>query len=150
MSRAFSGGPVALTFQTAISDRGTPGTGTIADPGSRPLARLTSRFYVSALIRRVTGEGAFAAISRKGAEEAGAIFVLVDRLDGTVDLYGPAPQAIFDSRPDERLFETLISKGSREDAGNRLEREKRMDPDFWVVEIDSRDGTAVLPLIPEN
>ncbi|MFN4010591.1 MAG: DUF1491 family protein [Pannonibacter sp.] len=114
------------------------------------MPRLTSRFYVSALIRRVTGEGAFAAISRKGAEEAGAIFVLVDRLDGTVDLFGPAPQAIFESTPDGRLFETLIKAGSREEANLRLEREKRMDPDFWVVEIDSRDGTAALPLIPES
>ncbi|WP_179956051.1 DUF1491 family protein [Pannonibacter tanglangensis] len=114
------------------------------------MPRLTSRFYVSALIRRVMGAGGFAAVTRKGAEEAGAIFVLVDRLDGTVDLFGPAPQAIFETTPEDRLFEPLIRAGARADATARLDREKRMDPDFWVVEIEHKGGTDAVPLIPAS
>ena len=51
------------------------------------MARVTSAFFVSALVRRAMHEGAFAALVRRGAEEAGVVFVLVDRLDGSVDLY---------------------------------------------------------------
>jgi hypothetical protein len=45
--------------------------------------RLKSNIWVSAYVRRCDVEGAFAAVRRKGAEEAGAIFVKVNRLDGT-------------------------------------------------------------------
>ena len=51
--------------------------------------RLRSDIWVSALLRRCASEGAFAVLRRRGAEEAGAIFILIDRLDGTLALYGP-------------------------------------------------------------
>ena len=38
--------------------------------------RLTSDFWVSALMRRVFAEGGFAAVARRGASEAGAVFVV--------------------------------------------------------------------------
>ncbi|MEH0071923.1 DUF1491 family protein [Pannonibacter sp. Pt2-lr] len=50
-------------------------------------------------MRQVFTAGGFAATTRKGAEEAGVVFVLVDRMDGTVDLYGPAPRAPWIRRP---------------------------------------------------
>ncbi|MBO0753267.1 MAG: DUF1491 family protein, partial [Bradyrhizobiaceae bacterium] len=53
--------------------------------------RLKSGIWVSAYIRRCYAEGVFAAVRRRGAEEAGAIFIKVNRLDGTADVYGPAP-----------------------------------------------------------
>ncbi|ADZ71369.1 DUF1491 family protein [Polymorphum gilvum] len=112
--------------------------------------RVTSDFFVRALVRRVFGEGGFAAPVRKGAPEAGAIFVVVDRLDGRLDLYGPAPQAYFSETPDGRLFEPLITEGDRAAVDARLAREMRMDPDFWVIEIEDRDGRSFLPLVGEN
>ena len=67
--------------------------------------RVTSSFWVAAYVRRCHGEGAFAVVVRRGAEEAGAITVTVDRLDGTSDLYVPAPQSVFDdAQPEDRLF----------------------------------------------
>ena len=45
-------------------------------------ARVTSDFWVSAYLRRVMTEGAFAALRQRGAAEAGAIFVKLDLLDG--------------------------------------------------------------------
>ena len=45
--------------------------------------RLKSGIWVAAYLRRCNVEGAFAAVRRRGAEEAGAIFVVVNRLDGT-------------------------------------------------------------------
>lgn len=108
--------------------------------------RVTSEFFVSALVRRLFAEGGFAAVSKRGAEEAGAVFVSVDRLDRTFDLYGPAPQAFFSDQPQGRLFERILSGAAAEEVAERLERESRMDPDYWLVEIEVRDGAVDLPL----
>lgn len=111
--------------------------------------RLKSAIFVSALIRRCQVEGAFAALVRKGAEEAGAVFVKVARLDGTAALYGPAPQTAFDeSFPADRKFSVLIPPGSPEaDADARIAREAKFDPDIFVVEIEDRQGRHFLDLV---
>ena len=57
------------------------------------LMRLKSGIWVAAYLRRCNVEGVFAAVRRRGAEEAGAIFIKINRLDGTAMLYGPAPQS---------------------------------------------------------
>jgi hypothetical protein len=108
-------------------------------------ARVTSALWVAAYIRRVFVEGAFAAVARRGAEEAGAIFVAVDRLDGTVDLYGQAPQTAYDDeRPRDRLFTLLAGGIGREALSARLASEMRFDPDLWLVEIEERSGRSFL------
>nr|WP_196220507.1 DUF1491 family protein [Roseibium denhamense] len=116
--------------------------------------RVTSDLYASALVRCIFTEGGFAAVSKRGAPEAGAVFVLVDRLDGSFDFYGPAPQAMFTAPVDGRLFEPLLSKADREQVDDRLGRESRIDPDYWVIEVEARDGRIDLPLAedeaPEN
>ncbi|MEP4770935.1 MAG: DUF1491 family protein [Roseibium sp.] len=112
--------------------------------------RVTSDFFVSAFVRKVFGEGGFAAIAKKGAPEAGVILILVDRLDGSFDLYGPAPQAMFSEQPQGRLFEQVFSTVDRETIDQRLANEVRMDPDFWVVEVEAREGEVDLPLIVDD
>ncbi|RWD66216.1 MAG: DUF1491 family protein [Mesorhizobium sp.] len=100
--------------------------------------RVTTDLWVSALVRRVFGAGGFAAVVKRGATEAGAVFVLSRGRMGEVVLYGPAPQTSYDSaKPDERFFIQVDTSedGSAFDA--RLEREKKFDPDIWVVEIEA-------------
>ena len=88
-----------------------------------------------------------AAVVRHGADEAGAILVVVDRLDQTVDLYGPAPQSAFaKSRPADRLFQLLLSRCERAAIDARLVKELKFDPDLWVVEVEDRNGRAFLDL----
>lgn len=82
--------------------------------------------------------------------EAGAVFVSVDRLDGLFDLYGPAPQSMFSELPNGRLFEQLFSSVERETLQERLNSEARMDPDYWLVEIEARDGLVDLPLAKDE
>lgn len=110
--------------------------------------RLKSAIFVSALLRRCQVEGAFAALVRKGAEEAGAIFVKVARLDGTAALYGPAPQTAFDEAfPADRKFSVLVAPGSPEaEADARIAREAKFDPDIFVVEIEDRQGRHFLDI----
>ncbi len=110
--------------------------------------RLKSGIWVAAYLRRCQIEGAFAAVRRRGAEEAGAIFIIVNRLDGTASLYGPAPQSVFDEeRPAERMFSAVLG-GSQPvpeaDIEARLSREIRFDPDVWIVEIEDRAGRHFL------
>jgi hypothetical protein len=110
--------------------------------------RVTSSLWVGAYVRRCFVEGAFAAVTRHGAEEAGAIFVIVDRLSGTADLYGPAPQAVFDeSQPSERLFQRVAVEETLDDVNARIAREARFDPDIWVIAVENRNGRAFLDTV---
>lgn len=112
--------------------------------------RLTSEFWVAALVRRVNGDGAFAALSHKGAAEAGAIFIKFRNTDGTYNLFGPAPQMVYDeTKPDERQF-TLLKTGVAEmDINDDLDKQKRWDRDLWIVEIEDFRGerTELFPVV---
>jgi len=110
--------------------------------------RLKSSIWAAAYLRRCQSEGVFGAVARRGAEEAGAVFVKVALLDGQAMLYVPAPQTVYDdSRPIERLF-TPISKQPVPEAAieERLAKEVRFDPDVWIVETEDRAGRHFLDL----
>jgi hypothetical protein len=109
--------------------------------------RLKSGIWVAAYLRRCFIEGAFGALRRHGAEEAGAIFIKVSRLDGTADIYGPAPQAAFDEpQPLDRVFSPALKTlpAPEADVDAYLERQVRYDPDLWIVEIEDRAGRHFL------
>ncbi len=109
------------------------------------MSRLRSDFWVSAYLRRCSVEGVDAALRRRGAAEAGAVFVKVDRLDGTADLYGPAPQLYVDDSG-ERLFSPILQGVMPLDVEERMTRELRFDSDLWLVEVDDRAGRHFLDL----
>lgn len=101
--------------------------------------RLRSDIWVAALIRRAQHEGAYATLRRRGAEQAGAIFIIVDDLQGGLSLYGPAPQMAFDeATPSDRLFAPVLSNCEAGELDTRLEREINFDSDCWIVEIEDR------------
>jgi len=110
--------------------------------------RLKSGIWVAAYLRRCNVEGVFAAVRRRGAEEAGAIFIKINRLDGTGILYAPAPQAVFeDARPADRVFSVVAGRAAPaadNDIEARLVREIRFDPDLWIVEVEDRAGRNFL------
>jgi hypothetical protein len=110
------------------------------------VARLVSDFFVSALLRRCAVEGVVAVLRRRGAAEAGAVFVKVDRLDGTADLYGPAPQSLVEEGRGDRLFASVLQGAAPGDVEERMRREMRFDTDLWLVEIEDREGRPFLDL----
>jgi hypothetical protein len=113
--------------------------------------RLKTSIWVAAYLRRCQAEGVFGAVRRRGAEEAGAVFVKVALLDGNAMLYVPAPQAVYDdSRPIERYF-LATSKGALPERSveERLQKEVRFDPDAWIVETEDRAGRHFLDLARE-
>lgn len=111
--------------------------------------RLKSGVWVSAYVRRCYVEGVFAVVRRRGAEEAGAIFIKVNRLDDTADVYGPAPQAAFGDADDaavDRSFSPAMKTMPAPDveAEAYLTRQIRFDPDLWIIETEDRAGRHFL------
>jgi hypothetical protein len=109
--------------------------------------RLRADFWVSAYLRRCVHEGAFAVLRRRGAAEAGAIFVKVDRLDGSAALFGPAPQS--EAHAGERRFARLHA-GLWIDPAEvelKLSRQIKFDPDLWIVETEDRQGRSFLEIV---
>jgi hypothetical protein len=106
--------------------------------------RLKSAIWVSAFLRRCMVEGIFGAVVRKGAEEAGAVYVIVSHLDGTCHLFGPPPGASHDEEGERLWDEEIAPPKGNADAMALLERRIRSDPDIWIVEVEDRSGTAGL------
>lgn len=99
---------------------------------------IPSSLWVSALLRRANGAGAFATIVHRGDEDRGDVLVKVMRARGEARLYAPAfnPEG-----PSE--FERLApadEAGVDELIGKRL----KADRDLWVIEIEDREGRHFL------
>jgi hypothetical protein len=114
--------------------------------------RLRSDIWVAAYLRRCGVEGVSAVLRRRGAAEAGAIFVKVDHLNGSATLYGPAPQSVAAEAPRgvERMFALTHAwpSISSAEAEERLRREIAFDPDLWIVEVEKGVDGAWLDLAP--
>lgn len=106
--------------------------------------RLKSAIWVSAFLRTHQAEGRFGAVIHKGAEEAGAVYVIVNHLDGTLHLFGPAPGPAYDDNGNRRFAIELDGPVTQDRVDALLQRRRAADPDIWVVEIEDRGGTAGL------
>ena len=89
-------------------------------------------------------QGIFGAVVKKGAEEAGAVHVIVNHLDGTCHLFGPAPGEAYDELGDRRWIAEVSPPQTPADAMALLERRMRFDPDLWIVEVEDQKGVAGL------
>jgi hypothetical protein len=114
------------------------------------IVRLKSGIWVAAYIRRCQIEGAQAVLRRRGADEAGAVFIKISRLDGSAQVFGPAPQTAFDeARPTDRAFVACL-KGeapTEADAEAYLARQIKFDPDVWMIEVEDRAGRNFLDTV---
>jgi hypothetical protein len=99
------------------------------------MVRLKSAIYVQALIRRCEAAGAAAYLVRRGAEEAGAVFIKMNRLDGTCAVLSPARRA------DELVWTRPLGPSTDEArARDYFAKQIRIDPDIWIVEIEDKAG----------
>ena len=97
--------------------------------------RLKSALYVQALMRRCEVAGAGAYLVRRGAEEAGAVFLKENRLDGTCAVFSPS------RRGEERVWTRPLGETCDEArAAEYFARQIKFDPDIWIVEIEDREG----------
>ena len=103
--------------------------------------RLKSDIWVKAYIRSASVRGAQAYVVSHGDNDAGAIFIHVNRLDGTSMLFGPAPSGFSEGATDRR-FMPLLGEAATDTrrVEDYLSRERSNDPDLWIVEIETRSG----------
>ncbi len=106
--------------------------------------RLKSALWVQALLRQNAIAGRFGAVLRRGASEAGTIYVVVNHLDGTNHLFGPPPGSAIDEHGDRQWIAELAPPASSEAVGTFIAKRVKFDPDIWVVEVEDRAGTAGL------
>lgn len=109
--------------------------------------RVKTDIWVGALARRLFAGGCYAAVERRGAAEAGAIFLRVRHRDGSESLLAPAPQSLFDDESSgDRLFERRLSAVGGEEVDALIARELSFDPDLWLVEIETDEPEAFVTI----
>ena len=108
------------------------------------LPRLTTEFWVQALLRRCAGEGLFGAVLHTGNAEAGALMVVINHCDGGYTLLRPPPGPAYDD-DSKRMFEKHNTVPETwPEIRQTVERARGFDTDLWVVEIEDKHGFAGL------
>lgn len=102
-------------------------------------ARLTADFWVKAYLRRLELAGIPAFVTARGDATAGAVLVKQAPLDGTACAY----QRSFDLMSGNRAW-VVLTKGSEADVDAAITRQRRFDPDLWVIEVEDRAGRHLL------
>ena len=92
--------------------------------------RLKSAIWVAAFRRTCEVRGLYCAVIRKGAEEAGAVYVIVNHLDGTLHLFGPAPGPAYDEQGERRWIEELGGAIGQDEIDSLLAKRLKSDPDL--------------------
>ena len=107
--------------------------------------RLKAEIWVKAYIRRLAGDGVACFVVRRGDADAGAIFIRVNRLDGTSLVFGPAPAGLSDLEGGRGWVGLLGGlEVADEQAEAYLGDEVGFDPDVWIVEVEDRPGRHFL------
>ena len=103
--------------------------------------RLKAEIWVKALIRRCEVEGVTAMVVARGDATSGVVLVKVNSLDGHVRVFSPI-------RAGDGSFQWLSGTGadpvSEADADAYITRQRKFDPDLWIVEIEDRAGRHFL------
>jgi len=104
-----------------------------------PEARLAAGIWVAAYLRRLQLADIPAYVTRHGDDTAGAVMVKCATLDGRASLWIRE----WDLETDRRLWMRL-NEGPEREIDAEIARDAARDPDLWVIEIESRDGTTLL------
>jgi hypothetical protein len=111
--------------------------------------RLKTDIWVKAYLRQCEVQGLYGAVVHKGAPEAGAVYITVNRLDGTGLLLVPAPGPAYDDEGQRRFVLQNDLPQSTAEIGEIMVRRRRNDPDIWLIEIEDRKGLALISPVTE-
>ena len=103
------------------------------------LPRLTADFWVRAYLARLEQAAIPAFVTAKGDATAGAVLVKVASLDGQAKAY----QRSFDLMADTRIW-VVLCDGAERDVDTAITRQRKFDPDLWVIEVEDRQGRSLL------
>ena len=101
---------------------------------------LPTDVWAGALIRRAELAGAFAMVLRKGDARAGTVLVkVIDRRDRSVRIFAEAFRG-----DGERVWMQPVNAADEAGVDAYVERQARIDPDLWLIEIDDAEGRHFL------
>ncbi len=99
---------------------------------------LTSGFWVDAYLHRLALAGIPAFIVNKGDETAGAVLVKASLLNGRAVAYQRIPDAELGRKWD------ILDEGPEAQIDASIQKQRRFDPDLWVIEVEDRLGRTLL------
>ncbi|MBW4982594.1 DUF1491 family protein [Mameliella sp. CS4] len=103
------------------------------------MARLTARFWVDAYLARLRLMDIPAFVTAHGDDTAGAVLVKLNTLDGQARAFTRG----FDLTSGDRKW-TDLTIGPEPEVDETITRQRRFDPDLWVIEVEDRQGRHLL------
>jgi len=103
------------------------------------MARLRSKIWVQAYLKRLELQTIAAYVTAHGDDHSGAILIKVMKMDGSAQLY----EKTFDLQNNRNAWVKILD-GLDVEVDNLLEKQKANDPDLWVIEIENADGQNYL------
>ena len=103
------------------------------------MTRLTARFWVDAYIARLRLADTPCFVVAHGDDTGGAVCVKLNTLDGRAELFHRS----FDLETGHRVWAQMLT-GTEAEIDASIERQRRTDPDLWVLEVENRAGDHLL------
>ncbi len=100
--------------------------------------RLTAEFWVQAYLARLRLADIPAFVTARGDATAGAVVVKLNTLDGAARAFARSYDA-----SGARVW-TPIAEGAEPEVEAAIGRQRRFDPDLWVIEVEDRAGRTLL------
>jgi len=101
--------------------------------------RLATFVWVAAYLTRLRLADIPAYVTAKGDAEAGAVVVKVALLDGSARAFERRSDLMTGARA-----WILLAEGPEAEVDALLSRTRARDPDLWVIELEERQGRALL------
>ena len=101
--------------------------------------RLRADIWVAAYLARLGARAIPAFVTRRGDATAGAVLVKLATLDGRATAF----QRSFDLMTGERAW-VVLAEGAEPEVDEAVARQRRFDPDLWVIEVEDRLGRHLL------
>ncbi len=103
---------------------------------------LKAETIINAGIRIAEKNLTSAYVVKRGDEQAGAIFVKIDTLDGFAKLFSRNIKYDFKNDKDIIEFTDLypLKQSTTKEIDKRISKEVEIDRDCWVVEIEDKNG----------
>ena len=99
---------------------------------------LVTSFWVQAYLTRLRLTDIQAFVVAHGDNDAGAVLVKINTLDGRA----AALQRGFDASGARRWVE--LASGAEGEVDQAISRQRGFDPDLWVIEVEDRQGRHLL------
>ncbi|MCW5770802.1 MAG: DUF1491 family protein [Rhodospirillaceae bacterium] len=101
-------------------------------------SRLKTGLWAAALLRRWNGHtDVVATLVRRGDEDAGTVLLKISRLDGTATVLSQT--TTMEGRR-AWMRGTGVAPVAEVEAEAYIQRQRKRDPDLWVIEIEDRRG----------